>query len=203
MGVTRHFSQLCQRLLLAASCASSRGLQILGDSGVAQLGGKSSTSTILSLCGVDGLAPGKPLSNRLPQGRSSRLASYSHFPYLQQIRRDVFLIFVLLDPGLQLNGMLILSRGKSKRLDDFLKGAGSGIDLKLRIRSAPVRISAVLCHVVFWMRIRSAEDELLLCQGIYRVSVVQYREIAAELLKTNVAQPCPAGSFISPASQDR
>ena len=43
--------------------------------------------------------------------------------------------------------MLILTRRKSKRLDDFFERAWPGIGTHIRIRFAPVRIPAFLDHV--------------------------------------------------------
>jgi hypothetical protein len=56
-------------------------------------------------------------------------------------------IFVLLHPGPELSGMLVVTRRKVKRLHDCFEGAWPGIGAGIRFRLAPVWISAFLNHV--------------------------------------------------------
>jgi len=56
-------------------------------------------------------------------------------------------VFVLLHPGPELSGMLVVTWRKVKRLDDCFEGAWPGIGADIRFRLAPVWISAFLNHV--------------------------------------------------------
>jgi hypothetical protein len=82
-----------------------------------------------------------------PRLAPSRFSTCSHIPCLQQTRRNVLVIFVLLHPGPELSGMFVVTRRKVKRLDDCFEGAWAGIGPDIRFRLAPVWISAFLNHV--------------------------------------------------------